>query len=272
VIGFDPAFDPDVLDLVTGEFDEGPDYLTRRPRGCRSWLVILTVGGSGRFEHLRGEAVSGPGDIYLLAPNRPHGYGTQTGRWQLKWAHFHPQPEWSRCLQWRELGPGTAAATLDADAFIRTSAAMSACHRLAASDASVDRALAIAHLGVAIMEGRRAAGAAERRSDPRVLAAMELIRTEFATLESLGQIGAHVGLSESRLSHLFRSETGESPWAYLERARLDEARRLLAATDLPIARIAERVGFSSEFYFSRRFRERFGAAPRQYRKTAASMV
>ena len=268
----DPAYDPVVLDLVTGEFDETADYITVRAKGCRSWLVILTTGGSGRFRNERGEFTTATSDLTLLAPNRMHFYGTHGSSWQLKWAHFHPKPEWKQFLNWPEIGPGMATITLTDDIMIRVSAAMSSCHRIAASDDPIDRELAMAHLGVALLEGFRATGSDRQMDDARVRAAAEWIRLNHYRVESLEQVASQVGLSESRLSHLFRAETGETPWTYLERVRMDEARRLLAATTIPIGRIAQRVGFASEFYFSRRFRERIGSSPRDYRRAMSGRV
>ena len=44
------------------------------------------------------------------------------------------------------------------------------------------------------------------------------------------------------------------------------AERQLKQTKLSIAQISERFGFCDQFYFSRRFRARYGLSPQQYRK------
>ncbi|MBO7744806.1 helix-turn-helix transcriptional regulator [Paenibacillus sp. MWE-103] len=59
---------------------------------------------------------------------------------------------------------------------------------------------------------------------------------------------------------------GCSPMAYLHRYRLEQAKLLLLKTEWPVARIAERTGFSSAPYFSGRFRQFAGLSPLQFRK------
>ena len=75
---------------------------------------------------------------------------------------------------------------------------------------------------------------------------------------------AHV--SASHLTRLFRRSLGSSPHDYLVRTRITAAKRLLTETDLPVARVAEQVGFGSESSFSYRFSQACGISPRAYRK------
>jgi len=51
------------------------------------------------------------------------------------------------------------------------------------------------------------------------------------------------------------------------RVRLGRARELLSETDLPIATIAERLGFKHQEYMGDVFRKRLGTTPAQYRKS-----
>ena len=52
-----------------------------------------------------------------------------------------------------------------------------------------------------------------------------------------------------------------SPGAYFVALRLNAARRLVLDTNLPIAEVAERSGFSAIASLSRAFRRQFGAPP-----------
>jgi AraC-like DNA-binding protein len=49
-------------------------------------------------------------------------------------------------------------------------------------------------------------------------------------------------------------------------ARLNEAKTLLAESDLPIATIARQVGYDDPAYFSRLFSARVGQSPREFRR------
>ncbi len=52
---------------------------------------------------------------------------------------------------------------------------------------------------------------------------------------------------------------------YLSGLRMEEARRLLIQTDLPISKIAEAVGFTNYNYFCRIFKKENGLPAKSYR-------
>ena len=54
--------------------------------------------------------------------------------------------------------------------------------------------------------------------------------------------------------------------AHVTRVRINNALQLLRETDLTIAEIAAKTGFSDQSYFDRRFRQAFGKSPREWRK------
>lgn len=74
------------------------------------------------------------------------------------------------------------------------------------------------------------------------------------------------GVSYSRLRDLFKTSRAETLHDFLQRTRLDEARRLLGDPALTIKEIAARLHFSSEFYFSHFFRKASGMSPTQFRR------
>ena len=67
--------------------------------------------------------------------------------------------------------------------------------------------------------------------------------------------------------HAFTRYKGVSPISYLINRRIDEAKELLTHSNLPIAKIAQSVGFSSQSYFSQVFRKEMHMTPGAYRKT-----
>ncbi|MBQ7363709.1 MAG: helix-turn-helix transcriptional regulator [Clostridia bacterium] len=52
---------------------------------------------------------------------------------------------------------------------------------------------------------------------------------------------------------------------YLFSVVISEASELVTNTNLPFLEISERLGFSDQFYFSRRFKQKYGLSPREYR-------
>jgi transcriptional regulator GlxA family with amidase domain len=76
------------------------------------------------------------------------------------------------------------------------------------------------------------------------------------------------GLSGSHFTRLFAAWAGESPAAYVKRARIQRARRLLTEVDLSIKQVAARCGFRNPHHFSRVFRRIDGLTPSAYREAA----
>lgn len=75
------------------------------------------------------------------------------------------------------------------------------------------------------------------------------------------------GVSVSTFSRRFKKHTGLGLEAYLQKRRLDEAKRLLKATRLPVFRIAKDCGFKSNPYFIQLFRSKNGLPPQEFRKS-----
>jgi len=74
------------------------------------------------------------------------------------------------------------------------------------------------------------------------------------------------GVSYSCLRDLFKASRAETLHDFLQRIRLDEARRLLGDSRLTIKEVAAHLHFSSEFYFSHFFRKASGMSPTQFRR------
>ena len=72
-------------------------------------------------------------------------------------------------------------------------------------------------------------------------------------------------VSEQHLCRLFKRSLGESPLHCAQLLRLEQAGSLLDRTDLSVAEIAERLGYSSQFHFSRSFKQAYGLSPTAYR-------
>lgn len=82
---------------------------------------------------------------------------------------------------------------------------------------------------------------------------------------SLSSIAESLRFSPSYLTRYFKEKTGISLMQYIDRKRFEESKRLLAATALPVKSIVERVGYTDEANFSRKFKKQEGVTPTQYR-------
>lgn len=81
----------------------------------------------------------------------------------------------------------------------------------------------------------------------------------------LSLLARELHVSTRTLLRRFRAETGESPLAYLQSARVRRARLLLETTDRTVAHIAADVGYTDPGTFSAVFARHVGRRPRDYR-------
>ncbi|MFI9228301.1 GlxA family transcriptional regulator [Streptomyces rimosus] len=79
-------------------------------------------------------------------------------------------------------------------------------------------------------------------------------------------LAARMCLSERHFARVFKQETGSSPAAYVEEARVEMARRLLETTDCPLDQVAAAAGLGSAETLHRAFRRQLATTPAAYRR------
>ena len=63
----------------------------------------------------------------------------------------------------------------------------------------------------------------------------------------------------------FKKDTGMTIPQYINKARIDRAKELLAVSDMAVGDVAEAVGYSNFSYFSKIFRQFESCTPREYK-------
>lgn len=76
--------------------------------------------------------------------------------------------------------------------------------------------------------------------------------------------------SLSYISRRFRQETGMTVLQYLQKIRIDQSCALLAGSKLPIAEVAQAVGYEDAKYFSEIFKRMLGMTPGAYRRMSGN--
>ncbi|MFC9688271.1 helix-turn-helix domain-containing protein [Kribbella sp. NPDC056951] len=105
------------------------------------------------------------------------------------------------------------------------------------------------------------------REDARVRAVVAIMRDRLAEPITLADLAADVHLSIYHVVRVFRDATGETPHRFLTRLRVEEAKRLLRGTALPLDRIARRCGFTTPGALSTAFLRHTGSRPSTYRNS-----
>lgn len=112
---------------------------------------------------------------------------------------------------------------------------------------------------------------ADRRLlDRKVLRALAVLQADPAKRWTVERLARTVGLSRAAFARRFAAVSGRSPLRYLTELRLTLAASLLETTDDSLAELAQRVGYVSEFAFSRAFKRKHGVAPGSFRRMSRS--
>ena len=102
--------------------------------------------------------------------------------------------------------------------------------------------------------------------DPEVRNAVAFIRDHAAQDIRVSDVAAAIGVSRSTLERRFREKLSQGVHTIIHRTRIENARRLIAASDMPLKQVAVLSGFRRLSYMTTLFRRQFSMTPAQYRK------
>jgi AraC family transcriptional regulator len=106
----------------------------------------------------------------------------------------------------------------------------------------------------------------------RLRAVVEYLEEHLDASLSLGQLAAVARLSPYHFSRQFKQATGLPPHQYVITRRIERVRdQLQSGTDLSLAEVAVRAGFSDQSQFSNHFKRIVGVTPGEFRMTARSV-
>ncbi|MFE1630695.1 helix-turn-helix domain-containing protein [Brevibacillus reuszeri] len=94
----------------------------------------------------------------------------------------------------------------------------------------------------------------------------------FAKAMSIHDLAQLTGLSPNYFGEAFKKAYGHSVMDFLTELRIGHAKKLLRNSDLYMHEVARKVGYTDEFYFSRKFKKAVGISPSAYRRDARKRV
>ncbi len=83
---------------------------------------------------------------------------------------------------------------------------------------------------------------------------------------SVGQLADQFGISQNNLSQRFKRYLNQTPTEYINRLKMEKAKSFLSNTDMPLRIIVEKLGYSNESSFIRKFKDATGMTPGEYRR------
>jgi transcriptional regulator GlxA family with amidase domain len=111
-----------------------------------------------------------------------------------------------------------------------------------------------------VFEGRKNHG------DQAIETAQNWIATHFSVANPIEEMIKRAGLTERTFKRRFTAATGLSPIAYVQRLRIEDAKKRLERTETAVDEIGWRVGYEEPAFFRRLFKRVTGLTPGAYRR------
>lgn len=116
-------------------------------------------------------------------------------------------------------------------------------------------------LSVRIEENAQAPSEIHNRARQSFERSRSTLQKHFRTLHSVTELARMAHVAPAYLSRLFHRFVGEGPHDVLTRLKINEAASHLIGGDYTVKEVAEQVGFSDPYHFSRVFKKHYGIAP-----------
>ena len=122
-----------------------------------------------------------------------------------------------------------------------------------------------------LLEELKTIDPATPKDQGRIYSMLSFIHSHYSEKLTLEEIAGAASISTRECLRCFRNSIGQSPMEYLIDYRINESKKMLENTELPITEVALRTGFNSAAYFSKLFHRTCGKTPNSFRKEVAAL-
>lgn len=251
-----------------GYYPKAEFHYRKREEAIKEYVFIYCVEGCGWYR-VNGKRYDVRQDQYFILPaGIAHEYGaSEDCPWTIYWIHFGGSLAVFYATDCA--GPLTISPDVNSRINARNSLFEDIFRTLKDSYAieSLRYATALFQHYLATLRyirQYRSAGS-ETATNDLVQMAIHYFEENIERRIQLGSVCDFVGISQSRLSALFKEKIGYSPLSYFMLLKIRKACDLLDKTDMKVNQISLYLGFDDPYYFSRLFTKIMGLSPKFYR-------
>jgi AraC-like DNA-binding protein len=250
-----PAVVPRLALTTIWEVRGDPTYDVRSPRPeSADWIAIRTLAGQGRLTLAGRPGLDLPPESLIVAPRRRiRRYRCPGEHWHFWWFEFTFAGELPLAPEHLLATPAQPGDDEDCRTLFM----------LLRRDGAEERGLAAALFSLLLHRWVAARARAERRGPHReaLERVIDRMHDDLTRPLAMAELAAAAHLSERRFRQVFAAHTGKPPKRFYDELRLAFGRDLLRQGTHSVAQVADELGYSSPFHFSKAFRAHFGAPP-----------
>lgn len=253
-----------------GYYPKAAGHYRERRKPIAQNVLIYCVEGAGWYS-VDGTVYHVKADQYFILPaGKPHTYASDEQHpWTIYWVHFmgeHASIYAEGALEPHDVKPGLMSRISERGQLFEE--IFNTLHDGYGRE-NLRYASSLLHHYLASMRYLsqfRNAACPDRATDI-IEAAIHFMKENTGKRLTLKDIADYTGFSPTHFSTMFKQKTGHSPLNYFNLLKMQQACRLLTATDMKINQVCHKVGIDDCYYFSRLFTKTMGISPNQYRKS-----
>jgi AraC family transcriptional regulator, arabinose operon regulatory protein len=257
-----------------GYYPKANHHYIERPHGINQHIIIYCVEGRGWVSINKQKMDISPSHFIVLPANTPHKYGAmEADPWTIYWVHF--RGDIATYVMNLITNNGQDHLPYLSYNENRIKLFEEICFHFEqgySADTLRYVNMIFYHFLSSLLYEEKYNQAGKAPTKDVITLTIEHMKEKLNTNLSLSELAGSALMSVTHFCSLFKVQTGFSPIEYFNHLKVQQACQALAFTSKPIKEIADELGFSDQYYFSRMFSRLMGMSPKEYRKRNKTTV